>query len=265
MSSEINLTIVPGHSCPLFPDGYIIDNNIQGSEPEIPLENFFWTGSGDGPPPMQPPKPMNTLNRDVFVKTSTVLATVYIDGQSPMDEDPLCVYNCDQPQRAEEQKLQNSTIAFARSDRRYWLLTIVAGFFSSADIPLVEDHLAKLYRSAFARQQAQHLGLSEDKTIRLNNITLTPVEEEGASRRRKRNVTESEDEIRPTRVVLELDQERTTQAQRDDLRISESPSMRQLPIPNSVRVIIHNMTHLTEADVQQRNLDNQVDFIDPAE
>lgn len=207
---------------------------------------------------------MNTLNRDVFVKTSTVLATVYIDGQSPMDEDPLCVYNCDPP-RSEDQKLQNSTIAYARSDRRYWLLTIVAGFFSSSDIPLVEDHLAKLYRSAFARQQAQHLGLSENGAISLNNITIHPMQEKSA--RRRRNVSASEDDIiRPSRVVLEPDEKRATHSLWDELRVSESPPrMRQLPMPNSVRVIIHNMTHLTEAEVQQRNLDNQVDFIDPAE
>lgn len=208
----------------------------------------------------------------MFVKTSTVLATVYIDDQSPMDEDPLCVFNCDPARSEEQQQLQNSTIAFARSDRRFWLLTIVAGFFSSTDIPLVEDHLAKLYRSAFARQQAKHLGISRDAPFHLNNITIQGIDENGPrqqqqhqrKRRRKRNVTEfPQDEIRPTRTLLEPDDMRITASQKDELKISYSPPKRQLSLPNTVRVIIHNLTHLSEDEVQQRNVDNQVDFIDP--
>lgn len=201
---------------------------------------------------------MHTLNRDVFVKTSTVLATVYIDGQSPMDDDPLCVYNCDPP-RFEDQQLQNSTITYARSDRRFWLMTIVAGFFSSSDIPFVEDHLAKLYRSAFARQQAHHLGLSGSSATTFNNITVHAVKERSTrtSNRRRRKRSKSDDIIRPTRVVLEPDGKTTAFDLKSDLKF------RQLPMPNTVRVIIHNMTHLTEAEVRQRNLDNQVDFIDP--
>lgn len=202
---------------------------------------------------------MNTLNRDIFVKTSTVLATVYIDGQSPMDEDPLCVYNCDHP-KSEDQKLHNSTVAFARSDRRFWLLTIVGGFFSATDIPLVEDQLAKLYRSAFARQQAHHLGLANGSAA-VNSITIESLAEDKTVRtgrmvRRTRRGSTSDDTIRPTRV-LELDE------RREDLKIEQTPKARQLPMTNVVRVVIHNMTHLTEAELQQRNLDNQVDFIDP--
>lgn len=181
-----------------------------------------------------------------------------------MDEDPLCVYNCDPP-RAEDQRLQNSTISYARSDRRYWLLTIVAGFFSPSDIPLVEEQLAKLYRSAFARQQAKHLGLVEVSSTSSgisggrNNITISEMTDRRRKRRRKRDSIEDEgNEIRPTRV-LEPD---GTSSMRNDLKISESPRMQQLPIPNSVRVIVHNMSHLTEADILQRNMDNQVDFID---
>lgn len=208
---------------------------------------------------MQPPKPMNTLNRDVFIKTSTVLATVYIDGQSPMDEDPLCVYNCGHP-KSEDQKLQNRTVAFARSDRRFWLLTIVGGFFSATDIPVVEDQLAKLYRSAFARQQAHHLGLANGSARVTGNTVESPAEDKtvrkGRMVRRRRRDSRSEDEIRPTRV-LELDE------YRKDLRVEQSLTARQLPMTNIVRVVIHNMTHLTEAELQQRNLDNQVDLIDP--
>lgn len=218
------------------------------------METFFWTGSGDGPPPLQPPKPISTLNRDVFVKTSTVLATVYIDGQSPMDEDPLCVYNCDNTnQRPEHQQLQNSTIAYAKSDRRFWLLTIVAGFFSTTDVPLIEDHLAKLYRTAFARQQAQHLGISSE-SISLNNITVQSINVNKVRSRRKRNNSE---DIQPTRTILDSSSKINGSA-RDGL--SYPPHLRPLS-NNVVRVIVHNITHLTEEEVIQRNMDNQVDFI----
>lgn len=206
------------------------------------MENFFWTGSGDGPPPLQPPKPINSLNKDVFVKTSTVLATVYIDGQSPMDDDPLCVYNCS-PHKSEDQKLQNSTIAYARSDRRFWLLTIVAGFFDSVDIPLVEDHLASLYRRAFTRQQAHHLGLVEAVEGQKSEVVKKQKE------RRKRDANSLN--IRPTRVL------------EADGRTRVELNLGNVQKANNVRVVIHNMTHLTEAEVLQRNQDNQVDFIGP--
>lgn len=181
-----------------------------------------------------------------------------------MDEDPLCVFNCDPPRSEEQQQLQNTTIAFARSDRRFWLLTIVAGFFSSTDIPLVEDHLAKLYRSAFARQQAKHLGISRDSVITLNNISIQSIDVNSSTQEHQRNKRDLTDEIRPTRTHLEPDEMRLTAAQKDELKISYALPKRQLSLPNTVRVIIHNLTHLTEDEVKQRNLDNQVDFIDPA-
>lgn len=48
----------------------------------MPLEEFFWTGSGDGPGYV---KPKDSLGHDIkypntIVRTATILATVYIDG-----------------------------------------------------------------------------------------------------------------------------------------------------------------------------------------
>lgn len=67
------------------PDGYVIDNSLQSSEQDVRLEDFFWTGSGDGPPsyirrPIKVSGMDGEHGRDTIVKTSTVLATVYIDG-----------------------------------------------------------------------------------------------------------------------------------------------------------------------------------------
>lgn len=50
---------------------------------EVHLEDFFWTGSGDGPPDYL--KKVHTgisKGKDVVVKTETVVATVYVDGNN---------------------------------------------------------------------------------------------------------------------------------------------------------------------------------------
>lgn len=64
-------------------DGFIIDNSIHASEQDVHLEDFFWTGSGDGAPlySRRPTSVDGTEHvHDIFVKTSTVLATVYVDA-----------------------------------------------------------------------------------------------------------------------------------------------------------------------------------------
>ena len=50
---------------------------------EVHLEDFFWTGSGDEPPDFL--KKVHTgisKGKDVIVKTETVVATVYVDGNN---------------------------------------------------------------------------------------------------------------------------------------------------------------------------------------
>lgn len=87
-------------------------------------------------------------------------------------------------------------------DRRYWLLTVVAGLFTEKDFPVLEEKLAKLYRIAFLRQQARHLGLSNNNSTM--NHTLHDVVE-----RRKRFADRSI-LIEPTRTYNETGRIRTT-------------------------------------------------------
>lgn len=50
---------------------------------KVHLEDFFWTGSGDEPPDYL--KNVNigiSKERDIIVKTETVVATVYVDGKN---------------------------------------------------------------------------------------------------------------------------------------------------------------------------------------
>lgn len=71
--------------------------------------------------------------------------------------DPLCTFDCDNFEF-------NSVETTLPTDRRYWLLTVVGGFFGPQDYPMLEDKLAKLYRVAFTRQQARHLGINTNVT-----------------------------------------------------------------------------------------------------
>jgi hypothetical protein len=79
--------------------------------------------------------------------------------------DALCVYDCD---KKSDDGVVDSLDNIPPSDRRYWLLTVVAGLFGPQDFPILEEKLAKLYRIAFLRQQAKHLGIATVKNFTSN-------------------------------------------------------------------------------------------------
>ena len=128
------------------------------------MEDFFWTGSGDGPPDfVQKVHTGISKGKNVIVKTETVVATVYTDGKNVSiiwiglygiseywkflhskdveDHRPECI-DCFK---------DNLPINMTTTDRRYWLLTVVSGFLRPRDNIFLEDKLAKLYRLAFTR------------------------------------------------------------------------------------------------------------------
>ncbi|CAH0719011.1 unnamed protein product, partial [Brenthis ino] len=114
------------------------------------LEDFFWTGSGDGPPPPDLSSPVATPSTPI-VRTTTVLATVYLDSYPPQavtdKTSGECVLNCDVTPDSLEPEIPE--------DRRYWLLTVIQG--STPDS--LQLRLARLYQKAFLRQQERHLGI----------------------------------------------------------------------------------------------------------
>ncbi|XP_045504676.1 uncharacterized protein LOC123701297 [Colias croceus] len=113
------------------------------------LEDFFWTGSGDGPPPPDLSEPLPEPSTPV-VHTTTVLATVYLDSYPPQavtDSSGECVHNCDSSPGSLEPDVPE--------DRRYWLLTVIQG----ATPDSLQLRLARLYQKAFLRQQERHLGI----------------------------------------------------------------------------------------------------------
>ncbi|KAG6440293.1 hypothetical protein O3G_MSEX001252 [Manduca sexta] len=118
------------------------------------LEDFFWTGSGDGPPPPADPTILAPVQPSTpLVRTTTVLATVYLDSYPPQAVTDKttgeCVLNCGEP------VMPDSLEPEIPEDRRYWLLTVIQG--SAPDS--LQLRLARLYQKAFLRQQERHLGI----------------------------------------------------------------------------------------------------------
>ncbi|XP_053616763.1 uncharacterized protein LOC128678895 isoform X2 [Plodia interpunctella] len=116
------------------------------------LEDFFWTGSGDGPPP-PPDTPLAPAQPSTpIIRTTTVLATVYLDSYPPQAVTDKttgeCVLNCGD-------LVPDSLEPEIPEDRRYWLLTVIQG--STPDS--LQLKLARLYQKAFLRQQERHLGI----------------------------------------------------------------------------------------------------------
>ncbi|KPI98220.1 hypothetical protein RR46_09436 [Papilio xuthus] len=116
------------------------------------LEDFFWTGSGDGPPPPDNAVPAPSPSTPI-VRTTTVLATVYLDSYPPQAVTDKttgdCILNCG------EISVPDSLEPEIPEDRRYWLLTVIQG--STPDS--LQLRLARLYQKAFLRQQERHLGI----------------------------------------------------------------------------------------------------------
>lgn len=70
---------------------------MQPSEQDVHVEEFFWTGSGDGPVYTKPKSSGNdqTHHGNTFIRTATILVTVYKDGTN--DFDTSCDgYECDE-------------------------------------------------------------------------------------------------------------------------------------------------------------------------
>lgn len=150
---------------------------------EVHLEDFFWTGSGDGPPDYL--KKVHTgisKGKEVILKTETVVATVYVDGNNVSRQCilisiklvnliaifsnkqeidiPICLdcYPDDGGGGIGGNWGLGSVgggetvpLNYSATDRRYWLLTVMSGFYTQKDNPMLEEKLARLYRLAFTR------------------------------------------------------------------------------------------------------------------
>ncbi|XP_037956892.1 uncharacterized protein LOC119686390 [Teleopsis dalmanni] len=297
---------------------------------EIHLEDFFWTGSGDAPPDYL--KKVHTgisKGKDVIVKTETVVATVYVDGNNEIDI-PICL-DClpddggggNNGNWGFKEALPHN---YSATDRRYWLLTVMSGFYSQKDNPMLEEKLARLYRLAFTRQQSRHLGINgvqeiaglsvpigrerrenNDEPILSSTTARTSVSDieivdmakdnipitQNISLNQIRNTKselvsseESEMDIHLTSTVITTTEKQSTSEATDYVTFlpweliqqngksekSEkskaaailnpfSPTHSPHPVfrNDHVRIVIHNISQITEDDVQSGNFGNTYD------
>ncbi|XP_055323152.1 uncharacterized protein LOC129578490 isoform X2 [Sitodiplosis mosellana] len=140
-------------------------SSLHSSEHDIRFEDFFWNGSGDEPLTLslKSNARLTAVNgfvgRETFIKTATVIATVYIDDSSEDEKDPNCKSDgCD----TDSNEIPDEYLPV---NKRFWLVTSVLGHLNDEDIPLLQERLADIYRIAFTRQQSLHLGLSNATVI----------------------------------------------------------------------------------------------------
>lgn len=128
------------------------------------LQDFFWTGLEDAPPWVDPNQGLT------FYETKTIVHTVTVytpsDEKSPSDPisphrpdtyNPECITCIEPTPRLDDDDQSIGVLIGDDPGQRYWLLTVLRP--GEAVPPKVELRLARLYRTAFSRQQQRHLGL----------------------------------------------------------------------------------------------------------
>ncbi|XP_050457989.1 uncharacterized protein LOC126854883 isoform X2 [Cataglyphis hispanica] len=142
-------------------DEIILIEHLPGRR--VHLQDFFWTGLEDAPPWVDPNQGLT------FYETKTIVHTVTVytpsDEKSPSDPisphrpdtyNPECI-TCIEPTPRLDDDQSIGVLIGDDPGQRYWLLTVLRP--GEAVPPKVELRLARLYRTAFSRQQQRHLGL----------------------------------------------------------------------------------------------------------
>ncbi|KAJ8973906.1 hypothetical protein NQ317_004177 [Molorchus minor] len=111
-------------------------------------------------------------------KTKTIISTVFIESphSSPNETESTtkCSHNCEESSTPDGQIDPSPTLApvptesstseieeFFNADRQFWLLTVLKSDGRDPVIIDLKNSLAKLYKTAFQRQQARHLGIND--------------------------------------------------------------------------------------------------------
>ncbi|KOC61153.1 hypothetical protein WH47_04419 [Habropoda laboriosa] len=144
-------------------DEIILIEHLPGRR--VHLQDFFWTDVKDAPLWVDPNQGLT------FYETRTVHHTVTL--YSPVDDkdnhepifphgtdsnDPKCTTCIEPTPRLDDDADQNIGVLVGEDPGpRYWLLTVLRA--GEAIPPKIELKLARLYRTAFSRQQQHHLGL----------------------------------------------------------------------------------------------------------
>ncbi|XP_050299309.1 uncharacterized protein LOC126738160 isoform X2 [Anthonomus grandis grandis] len=151
----------------------IFENSHYTEQNSYKFEDFFWTGSGDGP---TEEALWTSDGPTVIYKTSTVVSTVFLDTTkfNATIKQLNCTIDCHPtttpigeitptPTITERNGIDDSDdeqINFSNANQQFWLLTVLQGDGKDPAIIDLKNSLAKLYKIAFQRQQAYHLGVS---------------------------------------------------------------------------------------------------------
>ncbi|XP_006562053.1 uncharacterized protein LOC725992 isoform X2 [Apis mellifera] len=151
-------------------DEIILIEHLPGRR--VHLQDFFWSDAKDAPP---------WIDQGLtFYETKTVYHTVTLyspaeDKDKPPFPDqidstePKCITCIEPTPRLDSDEDQNIGILIGEDPGpRYWLLTVLRA--GETIPPKIELKLARLYKTAFLRQQQRHLGLLQTDT-RLRRIT----------------------------------------------------------------------------------------------
>lgn len=84
---RLHISLTPSTIHVFFSEAYFIENALQPSEEQdVQLQEFFWTGSGDGPSYSKPKDSSHSSKYpNTVIRTATILATVYIDGNNDFE------------------------------------------------------------------------------------------------------------------------------------------------------------------------------------
>ncbi|KOX79442.1 hypothetical protein WN51_02707 [Melipona quadrifasciata] len=164
--SKVQASLPPGAE-----DEIILIEHLPGRR--VHLQDFFWSDAKDAPPWV------DTNQGLTFYETRTVYHTVTLysptedkDNDKPLFTDsnePKCTTCIEPTPKLDDNEDQNIGILIGEDPGpRYWLLTVLRS--GEAIPPKIELKLARLYKTAFSRQQQRHLGLLQTDT-RLRRIT----------------------------------------------------------------------------------------------
>ncbi|KAK5644004.1 hypothetical protein RI129_007849 [Pyrocoelia pectoralis] len=146
------------------------------------LEDFFWTGSGDGSIDDSGDRG-STAHPATVYETKTVLSTVYVPtsttyyNQTFSDTTTNCPY-CDTTMTSDQdisptptfESYEDYTSDYVPdADRQFWLLTVLKTDGTNPTRQDLKNGLAKLYKTAFQRQQERHLGISARSKRAIHN------------------------------------------------------------------------------------------------
>ncbi|CAH0560395.1 unnamed protein product [Brassicogethes aeneus] len=140
---------------------FLLENAYQ-EQKNYKLEDFFWTGSGDGE--NYEDDGWKTENPTTIYKTKTVFSTVMIETIHPTNKSiPNCIIDCTTIGPGENIKPTRTLPPdedFSDADRQFWLLTVLKSDGKDPVMIDLKNSLAKLYKTAFQRQQDYHLGIN---------------------------------------------------------------------------------------------------------